>query len=174
MFNCSSLAAQSNLQRTQCPTSGSGGNNCFADFLGVHLTSGSSAYLEVSFDNATAFSDRTNQYAYDRLTGHVGLARRSRSRFRRKHSDLPLEWSGNNVRVPGTRLVDRNWSARSINHFWINWLTCSLPFLASEHHINYQYFLKGAANHYIGLAQTETVRVLPCDAMSAMKLRYSF
>ena len=30
-------------------------------------------------------------------------------------------------------------------------------FSASEHHINYQYFLKNAANHYIGLAQTETV-----------------
>ncbi|PSR72174.1 hypothetical protein PHLCEN_2v11966 [Hermanssonia centrifuga] len=27
---------------------------------------------------------------------------------------------------------------------------------ASEHHVNYQYFLRGAANHYIGLAQTET------------------
>ena len=25
-----------------------------------------------------------------------------------------------------------------------------------EHHVGYQYFLKGAANHYIGLAQTET------------------
>ena len=28
---------------------------------------------------------------------------------------------------------------------------------ASEHHINYQYFLKNAKDHYLGLAQTETV-----------------
>ena len=28
---------------------------------------------------------------------------------------------------------------------------------AVEHHVSYQYYLKGAANHYIGLAQTETV-----------------
>ena len=29
--------------------------------------------------------------------------------------------------------------------------------IASEHHVEYQYFLRNAANHYIGLAQTDTV-----------------
>ena len=40
-------------------------------------------------------------------------------------------------------------------------ITLTHFFLAVEHHVSYQYFLKGAANHYIGLAQTETVRVFP-------------
>ncbi|KAJ7702338.1 exo-beta-1,3-glucanase [Mycena rosella] len=40
-------AAGTNLQSTNCPTSGSGGTtNCFAAFLGIHLTAGSTAYLE--------------------------------------------------------------------------------------------------------------------------------
>ena len=37
-----------NLQASNCPTSGSGGNNCFAAFLALHMTPSSSAYLEVS------------------------------------------------------------------------------------------------------------------------------
>lgn len=42
----SSLAAGTNLQRTQCP-SGSINADCEAAFLGIHLTPGSSAYFEV-------------------------------------------------------------------------------------------------------------------------------
>ncbi|EKM82792.1 hypothetical protein AGABI1DRAFT_68739 [Agaricus bisporus var. burnettii JB137-S8] len=39
--------AGSNLQTSQCPSSGSGGTtNCFAAFLALHLTSRSTAYLE--------------------------------------------------------------------------------------------------------------------------------
>ncbi|KAI0746044.1 beta-1,3-glucanase [Earliella scabrosa] len=38
--------AGTNLQAAQCPTSGAGGNNCFSAFMGLHLTSQSSAYLE--------------------------------------------------------------------------------------------------------------------------------
>lgn len=42
-------AAGTNLQTSQCPNSGSGGTtNCFAAFLALHLTSQSTAYLEVS------------------------------------------------------------------------------------------------------------------------------
>lgn len=37
---------------------------------------------------------------------------------------------------------------------------------ASEHHVFYQYSLVGASNHYIGLAQTETVRL----SLSASRL----
>ncbi|OBZ70776.1 Glucan 1,3-beta-glucosidase [Grifola frondosa] len=36
----------SNLQASNCPTSGAGGNNCFAAFMALHLTPSSSAYLE--------------------------------------------------------------------------------------------------------------------------------
>jgi hypothetical protein len=37
------------LQTSQCPNSGSGGTaNCFAAFLGLHLTPQSTAYIEVS------------------------------------------------------------------------------------------------------------------------------
>ena len=33
----------------------------------------------------------------------------------------------------------------------------SFDHFAGEHHVQYQYYLNGAQNHYIGLAQTETV-----------------
>ncbi|KAG6917782.1 hypothetical protein DXG01_001054 [Tephrocybe rancida] len=40
-------AAGTNLEAAQCPSSGSGGTvNCFAAFLGLHLTPASTAYLE--------------------------------------------------------------------------------------------------------------------------------
>ncbi|TFK67130.1 exo-beta-1,3-glucanase [Pluteus cervinus] len=40
-------AAGSNLQASQCPSSGAGGyDKCFAAFMGLHLTTGSTAYLE--------------------------------------------------------------------------------------------------------------------------------
>ncbi|KAF9068658.1 exo-beta-1,3-glucanase [Rhodocollybia butyracea] len=40
-------AAGTNLETAQCPSSGSGGTtNCFAAFLGLHLTAKSTAYLE--------------------------------------------------------------------------------------------------------------------------------
>ncbi|KAI0645963.1 exo-beta-1,3-glucanase [Trametes meyenii] len=38
--------AGTNLQANNCPTSGAGGNNCFAAFLALHLTPSSTAYLE--------------------------------------------------------------------------------------------------------------------------------
>lgn len=40
--------AGTNLQASQCPSSGSGGTtNCMAAYAGLHLTASSSAYLEV-------------------------------------------------------------------------------------------------------------------------------
>ncbi|KAK0458521.1 exo-beta-1,3-glucanase [Desarmillaria tabescens] len=40
-------AAGTGLEASTCPSSGAGGyNNCYAAFLGLHLTSGSTAYLE--------------------------------------------------------------------------------------------------------------------------------
>lgn len=48
--------AGSNLQTSQCPSSGSGGTtNCFAAFLALHLTSRSTAYLEVSARSQSYF-----------------------------------------------------------------------------------------------------------------------
>ena len=42
------LAAGTNLELAQCPSSGAGGiNACYAAFLGLHITPGSTAYLEV-------------------------------------------------------------------------------------------------------------------------------
>ena len=41
-------AAGTRLQASQCPISGGGGiSNCYGAFLGLHLTPGSTAYLEV-------------------------------------------------------------------------------------------------------------------------------
>lgn len=105
--------AQSGLQVGQCPTSGAGGNNCFADFLGLHLTSGSSAYLEGMW---------------------VWLADHDLDSGGSQQISL---WSNGGIMSESQGPV---------------WLIGT----ASEHHINYQYFLKNAANHYIGLAQTET------------------
>jgi hypothetical protein len=43
------LAAGTNLELARCPRSGAGGTNaCYAAFLGLHITSGSTAYLEVN------------------------------------------------------------------------------------------------------------------------------
>lgn len=47
LSDCFPTEIGTNLQANNCPTSGSGGNNCFAAFLALHLTPSSSAYLEV-------------------------------------------------------------------------------------------------------------------------------
>lgn len=42
------LAVGTDLELAQCPSSGAGGiDNCFSDFLSLHLTPLSTAYLEV-------------------------------------------------------------------------------------------------------------------------------
>lgn len=41
------VEAGSNLQASQCPTSDTSNNNCFAAFLALHITQYASAYLEV-------------------------------------------------------------------------------------------------------------------------------
>ncbi|KAI0093312.1 glucan 1,3-beta-glucosidase [Irpex rosettiformis] len=105
--------AGSNMQVSQCPTSGSGGNNCFADYLGIHLTSGSTAYLEGTW---VWLSD------HDLDSGG--------------QTQVSL-WSGHGILSESQGPV---------------WLIGT----ASEHHIVYQYYLKNARNHYIGVAQTES------------------
>ncbi|OCH91433.1 exo-beta-1,3-glucanase [Obba rivulosa] len=101
----------SNLQASNCPTSGSGGNACFAAFLGLHLTSGSSAYLEGLW---------------------VWLA------------DHDLDQGSQLAAYSGRGIL-----SESQGPVW-------MIGTASEHSIEYQYRLVNAANHYMGLIQTET------------------
>ncbi|KAF5373032.1 hypothetical protein D9758_001642 [Tetrapyrgos nigripes] len=96
-------AAGTNFE-TDCPTSQANNPNpnCFAAFLALHLTSGSTAYLEAS--------------------------------RRRNLGRGILSESAGPVWMIGT---------------------------ASEHHTLYQYNLVNAANHYMGLIQTETAYYQP-------------
>lgn len=83
-------ATGTNIQEAQCAnTTANTGTNCFAAFLGLHLTAGSSAYLEV---NASHILFRPFvQSSMGRLfvclfvclyfVGDLGLARGPRYRF---------------------------------------------------------------------------------------------
>ncbi|EMD37582.1 glycoside hydrolase family 55 protein [Gelatoporia subvermispora B] len=99
------------LQASNCPTSGSGGNACFAAFMGLHLTSGSSAYLEGLW---------------------VWLA------------DHDLDQGSQLAAYSGRGIL-----SESQGPVW-------MIGTASEHSIEYEYRLVNAANHYMGLIQTET------------------
>ncbi len=46
---------------------------------------------------------------------------------------------------------------RTLSAFWCPFAECVLISFAAEHHTLYQYRLANAANHYMGLIQTETV-----------------
>ncbi|KAI0692746.1 beta-1,3-glucanase [Cerioporus squamosus] len=103
--------AGTNLQANNCPTSGSGGNNCFAAFMALHLTTQSSAYLE-------------------------GL----------------WVWTADHDLDQGPQIniyTGRGIMSESQGPVW-------MIGTASEHNILYQYYLVNAANHYMGLIQTET------------------
>ena len=64
-------AAGTNLE-TNCPQSGSGGTtNCFAAYMALHLTAGSTAYLEVRILGIYA------ELLLSLLSGHLGLVGRS-------------------------------------------------------------------------------------------------
>ena len=83
-------------------------------------------------------------------------------------------WSGRGILSESQGpvwLIGTGEHARSTPATGAMWPT-HLTFLASEHHINYQYFLKGAANHYIGLAQTETVSAASFHTWGATRLIY--
>ncbi|KAI0790705.1 glucan 1,3-beta-glucosidase [Abortiporus biennis] len=105
--------AGSNLQGAQCAKLRDNGNNCFAAFMALHLTSGSSAYIE-------------GLWAW--LSDH----------------DLDAGGSGQISLYSGRGVM-----SESQGPVW-------LIGTGSEHHVEYQYYLNGAKNHYIGLAQTET------------------
>jgi len=175
-------AAGTNLQDGQCPKSGAGGTtNCFAAFLALHLTSQSTAYLEVSVRQMSL--DIGCQY----VVGNLGLVSWSWSRW--WLPSIYLFWQRYSVRVCRTCLDD--WhryvllAAPGILlttlylHLlflvvWSRWSACksicrdSEAFVAdhrtavAEHHVMYQYSLVNAKNHWMGLIQTETVSVPAC------------
>ncbi|KDQ52486.1 glycoside hydrolase family 55 protein [Jaapia argillacea MUCL 33604] len=105
------------LQQSNCPTSNPN-NNCYAAFLGLHLTSASSAYLEGTW---------------------VWLA------------DHDLDGTAQVTVYSGRGIY-----SQSQGPVWF--------IGTSEHHTLYQYSLVGAANHYIGFAQTETPYYQPDPA----------
>ncbi|KAI0082027.1 exo-beta-1,3-glucanase [Panus rudis PR-1116 ss-1] len=105
--------AGTNLQNAQCAKLRDNGNNCFAAFLGLHLTPQSSAYIE-------------GLWAW--LADH----------------DLD---SGGSPQI--SLYSGRGIMSESQGPVW-------LIGTGSEHHVQYEYYLNGAKNHYIGLAQTET------------------
>ncbi|KAJ7684646.1 exo-beta-1,3-glucanase [Mycena polygramma] len=107
-------AAGTNLQASNCPSSGSGGTtNCMAAYAGLHLTASSSAYLEGTW---------------------VWLA------------DHDLDNSG---QTQISLFAGRGILTESAGPVW-------MIGTASEHFTLYQYNLVNAANHYLGLIQTET------------------
>ncbi|TFY80470.1 hypothetical protein EWM64_g3548 [Hericium alpestre] len=112
-------AAGTNIQEEQCSNAiDNTGDNCFAAFMGLHLTSGSSAYLE-------------------------GL----------------WVWLGDHD-LDGSESIElmafsgRGILSESQGPVW-------MVGTAAEHNVLYQYNLAGAANHYMGLIQTETAYYQP-------------
>ncbi|PPQ70366.1 hypothetical protein CVT24_013141 [Panaeolus cyanescens] len=107
-------AAGTNLEADRCPKSGAGGTAaCSAAFLSLHLTSGSTAYIEG---------------AWFWLSDH----------------DLDLSGEAQVTVYSGRGIL-----SESQGPVW-------LIGTASEHHVIYQYNIVNAANHYMGLIQTES------------------
>ncbi|KAJ6479946.1 exo-beta-1,3-glucanase [Mycena vitilis] len=118
-------AAGTNLQASNCPSSGSGGTtNCMAAYAGLHLTASSSAYLEGTW---------------------VWLA------------DHDLD-SGGQSQI--SLFAGRGILTESAGPVW-------MIGTASEHFTLYQYNLVNAANHYLGLIQTETPYYQPAPVPPA-------
>ena len=105
--------AGSELQLSQCPTTDIGNPQCFAAFLGVHLSRYSSAYFEGTW---------------------IWLA------------DHDVEtFDGNQTTI----YSGRGLLSESQGPVWF-------VGTAAEHHVIVNYNLAGAANHFIGLPQTES------------------
>lgn len=187
-------AAGTNLQDGQCPKSGAGGTtNCFAAFLALHLTSQSTAYLEVSVRQMSLGIGC--QY----VVGNLGLVSWSWSWW--WLPSVYLFWQRYSVRVCRTCLDD--WYRYVLLatpgillttlylHMlflvvWSQWSACesicrdSEAFVAdhriavAEHHVMYQYSLVNAKNHWMGLIQTETVSIPACAETRFWKLMVSW
>ncbi|THH16183.1 hypothetical protein EW146_g4411 [Bondarzewia mesenterica] len=114
-------AAGTNIETSQCGRTANTGDNCFAAFMGLHLTSGSSVYLEGTW---------------------VWLA----------DHDVDGDGSSQITAYSGRGIL-----SESQGPVW-------MIGTSAEHHTLYQYSLSGAANHYMGLIQTETPYFQPSPA----------
>ncbi|KAI0062874.1 exo-beta-1,3-glucanase [Artomyces pyxidatus] len=133
-------AAGTNIQSGQCSDALSNtGNNCFAAFLGLHLTSSASAYLEGTW---VWLADHDIDGGGGQITAYSGRGILSESQG-------PVWMIG----TAGQYFFSRERSR----------LTPHLLFIA-EHHVLYQYNIAGASNHYLGLIQTETPYFQPSPA----------
>lgn len=75
-------ATGTNIQEAQCAnTTANTGTNCFAAFLGLHLTAGSSAYLEVNAHPVRFTRSVLNGSFVCLFVGDLGLACGPRYRF---------------------------------------------------------------------------------------------
>jgi glucan 1,3-beta-glucosidase len=144
-----SKAAGTNLEGSNCPSSGSGGTaNCMAAFLGLHLTSASTAYLEVYYFHLFHFLANTPQGTWVWLADHeldqAGQGQVSLFSGR----GILSESAG-----PGLCFLLNEPVLSRHTESCIVWMIGT----ASEHHVMYQYNLVNAQSHYLGLIQTETV-----------------
>lgn len=165
-------AAGTNLQSNNCPSSGAGGTAaCSASYLDIHLTAQSTAYLEVRITQrcvkiwiALIWS---NQGTWVWTADH-DMDSSSQSQISIYAGRGILSESKGPVWLIGTcmalfrRFVSRKliFPLSSMYEFpimQVSWPEVTFFFLA-EHHVEYQYNIVNAANHYMGLIQTETVR----------------
>lgn len=149
--NFSSLAAGANMQYSQCPP-GSVNSACQAAFLGIHLTSGSSAYLEVqgleaqiTYSNLI-FSHRAHGSGPPTTT----LILPAPLKFR---SLLVAGFFPSLMAQCGLLAYARGFCDSPSP----NWDIVAMLIKAAERTGLYQYRLVNAQNRCIGLAQTETV-----------------
>ncbi|KAF5391727.1 hypothetical protein D9757_001809 [Collybiopsis confluens] len=146
-------SAGTNLERSQCPSSGSGGTStsspCFAAFLALHLTTGSTAYLEV---HGLLASWKVWLADHDLDGDGVSQLEIFSGRGILSESAGPVWMIGTACKFVLGRL-----SRNKSNNFIV----------PAEHHTLYEYSLVNAQNHYMGLIQTETPYYQPNPAVPA-------
>ncbi|KAK7049288.1 hypothetical protein VNI00_005889 [Paramarasmius palmivorus] len=128
----------------ECPSDGSNGyDHCFAAFLALHLKPSSTAYLEGSWI-----------WLADHVLDADGISQISiySGRGVLSESEGPV-W-----------MIGVNCTFESTSHLL---LLLNSSFSIAEHHVQYQFQLDNAKNHYLGLIQTETPYFQPNPAPSA-------
>ncbi|CCM01933.1 uncharacterized protein FIBRA_04006 [Fibroporia radiculosa] len=129
-----------NLQYAECPAgSSSDGNQCFAAFMGLYITSSASAYLEGLWVWLADHDLDSSTESVERPWHSFGIAR--------------------------PRMDDRDFEYVKISADDSVYLFTLIS--PDEHSILYQYGLVNAANHYMGFIQTETPYFQPDPAPTA-------
>ncbi|KAH9935646.1 pectin lyase fold/virulence factor [Fomitopsis serialis] len=132
------------LQTVECPSgTGAGDNSCFAAFIGLHITSGASAYLEGLW---VWLAD------HDLDSSSGGQLTLWSARGILSESQGPV-WMVGTASKPGSYLLDYDSNIHLVS--------------AGEHSIMYQYGLANAQNHYLGFIQTESPYFQPDPAPSS-------